>query len=391
MKALKPLIIAASLFASCTFLNNCNNSGKFETPPTKPARILVEEQQQYRVKKVYDAKVWGAFSEKGASTVKDYKALHDKSIDEKGYGIFYGSASKYVEYIKTFGVTPYQSILMDKMLSEFSFVNFYDIERGYDLEIGNGDLEIAALGKVSREQTLPNFKRPIKTDCLEWCLLNLGQTYKESDMSQDWKQVIETVVENSNNTLISKKYGFKGALGTELAKVLVNDGWTALYYNPDTAIPRDKPAILLSKEEVKKTELRFLWYDYFVKWTEHIGSYNTAKKTMRYYNMPLTDLIIDYNPTTELEDIRFTIKTLVQVNSPVVKKTDKVEKLKQIPFGLLLARGGQHSAIISYGKVYEVHHVAGPTNKNLIEIKDFEKEWNWLSGVIIVPPGYWKK
>ncbi|MDP2907852.1 MAG: hypothetical protein Q8O03_07985 [Nanoarchaeota archaeon] len=386
MKALKQLIIAVSLFASCTlFYSSSNNTGKVDISPTRPARVLVEEQQEYPVKKAYDSKAWKAFSEKGASNVRDYKELHDKSIDEKGYGVFYGSSSKYVEYIKMFGVTPYQSTLMEKMLSDDNFVNSYDSERG------SGDLESVALKQVLGEKSPQGFRQPMKTDCLEWCLLNMRQAYKGSGMSQDWKNILETAVKNSNNTLVSKNYGFKGVIGTELAKVLVNDGWVALYYNPDTTIPRDKPAIILPKEEVKKTDLRFLWFDYFVKWTEHVGSYKVAKENRHYYNIPIIDMIVDYNPTTELEDIRFTIKTIVPVKSSTVKKTDKVEKLKQIPFGLLLARGGQHSAILSYGKVYEVHHASGPVDKKLIDVKDFETEWDWLSGVILVPPGSWQK
>lgn len=383
MKALKHLIIAASLFASCTFLYSCNNSGRFETPPTKPARVLTEEQQQYRVKKVYDSKVWKAFSEKGAFTVRNYKNLNDKSIDEKCYGIFYGASSRYVDYIKTFGVTPYHSILMNKMLSDDNFIHAFFKEGDVD------DLERTALKKVLGEKAPSGFKAPKSIDCLEWCLLNMRQAYKEANMSRDWKNILETAVKNSNNALVSKNYGFKGVIGTELAKVLVDDGWIALYYNPDTLLPKDKPAIIPPKEEVKKLDLRFLWFDFFVGWAEHVESYKVAKEKKHYYNIPITDMILNYNPTTELKDIRFSsLNATVLVDSPTVKQTDKVEQLKQIPFGLLLARGGQHSAIISYGKVYEVHHALGPVDKKLIDVKDFETEWEWLSGVIIVPPKY---
>ncbi len=382
MKIIKPLIIAASLFASCTlFYSSSNNARKVDIPPTRPARVLTEEQQEYHVKKTYDSKAWNDFSKKAASSVKKYKELHDKSIDEKGYGVFYGSSSKYVNYIKMFGVTPYQSVLMEKMLSDD---NFYTNRRESE------DLESIALKQVLGEKTPSDFRQPIKTDCLEWCLLNMRRAYKESDMSQDWKNITETAVEKSNNTSLSKNYGFKGVVGTELAKVLINDRWVALYYNPDTIIPKDKPAVIPPKEEVKKLDLRFLWFDYFVKWTEHIGSYKIAKEKKHYYNIPIIDMIVDYNPTTELDDIRF-FGTIVSVESPTVKKTGKVEKLKQIPFGLLLARGGQHDAIISYGKVYEVHHASGPVDKKLIDVKDFETEWDWLSGVILLPPGAWQK
>jgi hypothetical protein len=354
----------------------------------KPARVLVEEQQEYRVKKVYDNKVWDDFSKKGASSVMNYKTLHDKSVDKKGYGIFYGSSSKYIDYIKMFGVTPYQSILMDKMLSDGDFVSSYFDKEGDSFD----DLERTALKKVLGEKAPSDFKTPKNIDCLEWCLLNMRQAYKGSGMSQDWKNILEIVVENSNKTLVSKNYGFKGVVGTELAKVLVDDGWVALYYNPDIVTPNDKPAIIPPKEEVRKTDLRFLWFEYFGKWTEHIGSYKIAKEKKQYYNIPITDMILNYKPTTELKDIRFTdINSTVIIDSPTVKKTDKVEKLKQIPFGLLLARGGQHSAIISYGKVYEVHRASGPIDKNIIDVKDFETEWDWLSGVILVPPGSWQR
>ncbi|MBM3199802.1 hypothetical protein FJZ53_02605 [Candidatus Woesearchaeota archaeon] len=385
MKNAKSLIISLSIFASCTlFCNACNNQKAVETPPTKPARVLIEEQQDYNVKKVYDAKTWKTFSEKGAFSVRKYKELHDKSIDEKGYGLFYGSASRYKDYIQMFGITPYQSVLMEQMLSDEKFVSDYLEEKRFDI------LERAALRKVLLEQTPLDFKSPKNTDCLEWCLLNMRKAYNGVGMSRDWEGILETAVKNSNTTQLSKKHGFKGLLGTELSKELVKNGWVALYYNPDTELPKDKPAVILPKEEVKKLDLRFLWFEYFVQWTEHIGSYKEAKENKIYYGIPITDMITDYNPTTELKDIRFNISAIVSVKSPTVKKTDKVEKIKKIPFGLLLARGGQHSAIISYGKVYELHHGLGPTNKSLIEVKDFETEWNWLSGVIIVPPNMWQ-
>ncbi len=72
------------------------------------------------------------------------------------------------------------------------------------------------------------------------------------------------------------------------------------------------------------------------------------------------------------------------------KALEFVKELKQIPFGLVLARGGKHAAVISYGEVYEVHLEREPLDKELIDVKDFKTQWPWLSGVIMVPPDNWK-
>lgn len=78
---------------------------------------------------------------------------------------------------------------------------------------------------------------------------------------------------------------------------------------------------------------------------------------------------------------------------PVADRTAKdltgTNKLRGVPYGVLVARGGKHTAIVMYGLVYEAHWESGPKDMYLYGHKDMEKEWDWYSGLIMVPPGFW--
>jgi hypothetical protein len=193
-----------------------------------------------------------------------------------------------------------------------------------------------------------------KISCIGY-LLEAGKYGHEKTMAiADWKSVL----------------GFmRDGKGTTLAKGLEKVGWEGIYYNLDTFNPIDKG---------------YAYNTPHLKWEEHSYSYSVAKKNRRYYGLIVHDLLINFRPTEKYWD-----------DTPVLKKTNKesakVSKLKSIPFGFLNAWGGEHTAIVVSGDVYEVHWSKGPDEADLFEKKDFETQWGWpwLTGIIHVPPGSW--
>lgn len=170
--------------------------------------------------------------------------------------------------------------------------------------------------------------------------------------------------------------GRKDQNGTELAKYLVGQaGWKAHYWNPDVSDKsRDGSA-------------------------EHSASYRdmvAAKKS--YYNIPISGTIINYNKVNKESKTVWTSVPVItgppvfgrvpQINVPIpvtasadnLKILDKFSKVK---FAFGIARGGFHTFLVSYGVVFEVHWAEeGGKLYGRVNFKDYE----WLSGAMIIPP-----
>lgn len=396
MKVIKTLEkVVAGICTCCALVLFSPNSLKEADMPYVQVSYAVENQAQKPA--IFS-------SEAGALTVKNYKEKHDKAIDQKGIGLFYGSQSHY-KVALDYGLKPNQALAYSRAYQKL--LKMKDDEGIYTIR----DVQKAALEAAIAEEPVskPGFKLPVKTDCLEWCVLNLKESYKKSVGEEGWLSVNSIALEKSRNAPTSKlfaselgvKMGMTGMIGVGLAGALSEDGWVGVYYNPDTVTPADKPVIIPPKPQ--PTSFEYMWeyetelsiWHHFQMWVEHNSTYKTAKERKDYYGIPITDLVVDYRPTTELtNELQVAINGdehyKEPVTSPTIKKKGKIEQLKKVPFGFLVARGGQHCAIISYGKVYEVHFALEPTKKELIDVKDFETEWDWLSGIIMIPPGVWK-
>jgi hypothetical protein len=194
-----------------------------------------------------------------------------------------------------------------------------------------------------------------KISCIEY-LLEAGKKGHEKSLAiADWKLIL--------NSLDLGK-------GTTLAKGLEKIGWSGIYYNLDTENPMDKNYVYNTKH---------------YSWTEHSFTYRIAKSKRRYYELVVHDMIINFRPTEKYWDG-------TPVQKITTKDSTKISKLKKIPFGFLNARGGEHTAIVMSGSVYEVHFSRGPDELELFAISDFETQWGWpwLTGIIHVPPGLWE-
>lgn len=132
--------------------------------------------------------------------------------------------------------------------------------------------------------------------------------------------------------------------GTDLARYLVSIGWSAYYWNPDVKNPRDGSA-------------------------QHPVSYKLAVESSHYYTVPIeTKMIINYNRT------------------PSSKKPNEMDaflKFSKVRFSFGLARGGDHTFLLSYGMLFQVHW--DKLGAGLYERSAFY-DFEWLDGIVVVPP-----
>lgn len=176
---------------------------------------------------------------------------------------------------------------------------------------------------------------PVQSSCIGWAMENVGAAYAAAGKSTRWAEIQRTVIRN-------------GAKGTELAKELKKDGWQALYWNPDTTTPADGSA-------------------------EHTFSAAQVRRGRGYYGIAIDGQVTNYRPTS---------------GGNTVEDKTGIDKLAQVPFFFGLARGGTHTFVGTRGQVNELHWAEDPTSPHLIEQSPL-KDFAWLSGLIMVPPGNW--
>jgi hypothetical protein len=186
-----------------------------------------------------------------------------------------------------------------------------------------------------------------QTSCIDYVLSAFELGHQKTFASKDWSFIKSFLSEGK---------------GTTLAKGLEKNGWIGLYYNPDVKNPYDMTAGATK--------------------SEHSYSYVVAKKSRIYYDLRVRDLVINYRPTTTFQDGR-TPKTVTP------KESAKVDLLKKVTFGFVIAKGGMHTALLHSGNVYEVHWDQGPREISVYQASDFQSLWPWLSGMIYVPKGAW--
>lgn len=291
---------------------------------------------------------------KGMLSVEDFKEKHDESIRDHKISFLYGSDSWYSKGIHEYKLNHDQALYFESLLKDKDFRNMENKEKEETIN--------KAIEKIKTEKipVFPKFpSKPIKTDCIQWCVDNLKIAYTSLEEDERW----ETIKEESKKKSFEKSEE-EGIIGTELSNVLIEkERWKAIYYNPDIKNPEDDD-------------------------TEHKWSHDKLKETGKYYGVPVSDSIINYRPTTmAIIKEKGKIKETRKIEDVTPKENeDKITQLKKVPFGIVLARGGKHTAVFSYGKVYEVHYDHGPRELELIEVKDFEETWQWLSGVVVIPP-----
>jgi hypothetical protein len=156
--------------------------------------------------------------------------------------------------------------------------------------------------------------------------------------------------------------------GTVMAEYLVKNGWKTYLFMPDTENPRDgKP--------------------------EHKKMYDLALRTKKWWNVPITDFIVNYNPTVTRDDG-------VRVLTPTKLDNDgkrKLDALGGVKFAVCVFTEAKHTGVFFRGKVLEVHWRSlsphSPVGdeyetfriQSLYEAKDLIN-FGWYEGIIVIPP-----
>ncbi len=178
---------------------------------------------------------------------------------------------------------------------------------------------------------------PRQSNCIEWAMEVVGGAYAAAGQSARWQEIVGVV----------RRSGMKG---TELAKELQKDGWSAIYWNPDAANPNDGLA-------------------------EHRFTAAQAQRGNPYYGLRVDGTVLNFKPSGK--------------GSPkTVEDRSGLRQLEQVPFYFGLAKGGMHTFVGRHGKVADFHWEEDPNSKSAITEQPL-RGWEWNSGVMLVPPGLW--
>jgi hypothetical protein len=179
--------------------------------------------------------------------------------------------------------------------------------------------------------------------------------YKSTDCITYALNVIRYAFEKVGDAASAKKAWSLGKYGTELAKYLVDShGWSGVYINPDTVHPVDAQQ-------------------------EHTYSNYVASKSCSYHKVPVAYKVTNFNVTP---NTHAKFQKLNKTSPVTTLNTVDIASLKLVKFGFGISRGGMHTWLFSYGKVYEVHWKG--IGADLYEATPLEL-FGWLSGAIVVP------
>lgn len=184
------------------------------------------------------------------------------------------------------------------------------------------------------------------------------------------QNVIRYALEKTGRRADYKTINF--AYGTKMAKNLVALGWRAYLLMPDAVNPYDKNA-------------------------DHTKKYQTAVKTKKWWEVPLTDIIVNYKPTTVYED-GTTVAAPTVLDSAA---TRKLGALANVKFAAGVFTNGIHTAIFARGKILEVHwrNVSEQNTTVPGQYQVFQSspnaslyqatnviDFDWLEILLVVPP-----
>jgi type VI secretion system secreted protein Hcp len=196
------------------------------------------------------------------------------------------------------------------------------------------------------------------TDCINFVINVMELGFNKSLLSNQWHKCRRHLISNT---------------GQELAAGLVDLGWVALYYTPDTVNFKDM--------DVKKIHKRS-----YVEAIEHQQYGNSYNKPI----VPIHDVVVNYRPT-----IKFFDQT--DVAKPIVAETNKLERVMKLPFAFILGEYGTHTGLLLNGNVAAVHWTESCYSDLLFDtdLTQFsssikQRTWMWLSGIIVTPRFFWE-
>jgi hypothetical protein len=217
------------------------------------------------------------------------------------------------------------------------------------------------------------------SDCTEFVLQILRETFAQLNRQSDWAKVESKYLANRNARFNPKSREKKTLSGIDVQAALQQVlGWKGIFWSPDPSyrIPTAEiaaPGPGEAAEGLRKAKKGTYYKEFGEKGSK--GSPGVA----------ISQIVTDYAPETPNVGYGAASKT--------VKETTQLEKLKKLPFGVMSAHGGFHMAILTNGKVLELHQSAHADSVNVIERVDFERWWVgpasgfhfFASGVIVAP------
>lgn len=207
--------------------------------------------------------------------------------------------------------------------------------------------------KVGSEYVRNNpgdYSQYVVTDCITFVLRVLEDSFTAMGQPKVAKQLLpDSRVMRGKD----KKPKFYGDM---LARNLVNKYyWKAIYITPDRYHPNDASR-------------------------EHTFSTFMTLKTCVYTGVPVSYVVMDYNPTSK-DDPNY--QALFKDAGPRKLNVLGLTELKKIKFGYGISRQGDHTWLYSDGHVYEAHW--NDIGKDIFEKSRIE-DFVWNSSLIVVPP-----
>ena len=170
--------------------------------------------------------------------------------------------------------------------------------------------------------------------------------------------VLKHAFEKDGRKPVAEKVAKLGKKGTELAAYLVKEQkWTGIYYNPDVNHPRDGDV-------------------------EHPFSRKKTLESKQYYTIPISYFLINYKPTPKSDPKYKSFTGLGGSKEPTEVDETQLEMVNLIKFAYGVSRGGKHTWLYSFGKIYEVHW--DKIGADLYEATNLE-DFAWLSGALVPP------
>lgn len=206
--------------------------------------------------------------------------------------------------------------------------------------------QYASMNAAERQRWIENNRipgtdpeAPDRCACITWAMEHVEQAYIRAGRFQQWNQIRARVVADELR-------------GTTLAQELKNDGWEAVYFNPD----------------VTDT----------TRGDEHPFTAALAARGRAYYGVVPDHQVINYGRATNPD-------------------TTGLANLDRVPFFFGIAHGGQHTFVGGQGTVVggravvnEYHWDGEPNDRDAIEestLSAFSRTWR--SGILMVPPDSW--
>lgn len=224
---------------------------------------------------------------------------------------------------------------------------------------------------LRKDKLKPGAELPtlIPTNCIDWALEHLGAAYKAAGKAERWEKILEAIGARKKKGGLGReeaedlsgkdmKVGIVGKAkkATDVARLLQEDGWEGIYFNPDVEHPK------IGKSDDGK---------------EHLHSARVAARYGTYYNLKVHHQVLNFRPTAEPP-------------SPTELDMSGIELLRQVPFFFGLSRGGKHTYVGSYGVVSEAHWDHQPVDPGVMGEVPLEK-FDWMSGLLLIPPKTWPK